>query len=452
MIPTASLNSSSFRLPRNRRGRIPFIRIPLFSITACLLLSFCFIAQLATAQTDSIPVFKDAIAANRTKTWNNIVKNIITKNLSLPLTESTEENWQDAFYAMEVLRYNQPWAEQKIKSAFDGVEKRSAGFQRALLECCYAMYPQSFTVPVERLWRSTGYSKIFAFCAEYLYQAKKITAQKIQTRTREFNFVLEHDSILNPLVKSKQIIADKARIAALKAVCEKTFLPGNVVLISFQRKNRDYPGMVLVRDTAGNFITDDSGKPFAITQLARSVSNLPFYLTNGNTPQGIFRMFGFDVSKSKAIGPTTNIQLTMPAETSPQFFLKDSSLTDTVWTEFLYKKLLPESLKNFLPLLQTYYASKAGRTEIIAHGTTVDPSYYNGATYYPYTPTQGCLCTKEIWSDIDGKRSVSDQQLLVDAVKKAGGANGYCVVIEIDDQQKPVSIEDILPYIKAGSK
>jgi hypothetical protein len=41
----------------------------------------------------------------------------------------------------------------------------------------------------------------------------------------------------------------------------------------------------------------------------------------------------------------------------------------------------------------------------------------------------------------------SDQQKLVDAVKKAGGADGYCIVIEIDDQQKPVSVNEILPYL-----
>jgi hypothetical protein len=206
--------------------------------------------------------------------------------------------------------------------------------------------------------------------------------------------------------------------------------------------------MVVVRDSEGNFVTGDSNKVFAVPQLARSVSNLPFYLTNGNTPQGIFRMFGFDISKSMAIGPTTNIQLTMPHETSPQFFLKDSAITDTVWTEALYQKILPESWKKYLPALESYYASKAGRTEIIAHGTTVDPEYYKGQLYYPYTPTQGCLCTKEIWSAADGRRIISDQQKLVDAVKKAGGPDGYVVVIEIDNQQKPVSLNDILPYLE----
>ena len=62
--------------------------------------------------------------------------------------------------------------------------------------------------------------------------------------------------------------------------------------------------------------------------------------------------------------------------------------------------------------------------------------------------THCCLCTKEIWSTADGSRLISDQQQLVDAVQKAGGPDGYVVVIEIDNQQKPVNLNDILPYLK----
>lgn len=400
------------------------------------------------AQTNAVPVYKGAVKASREKMYTNIVKNIITKNLFLPLSDSTEENWESAFDAIEVLRYTPYWISETANAAFDGIEKRSPAFQRALLEFCYAMYPDSFTAPVETLASTTGNSKIFALCTEYLYQAKKINTSSIATKTRMFQFMLEQDSILNPLVKSKWKLRDQDKIAALQEISNPNFFPGNVVLFSFQRKNRNYPGIVVVRDKAGNFITNDSGKIIALPQLARSVSNLPFYLTNGNTPQGVFRMFDFGQSKSMAIGPTTNIQLMMPLETSPQFFLKDSSITDTVWTEVLYQKILPESWKKYLPALETYYASKAGRTEIIAHGTTVDPEYYKGQSYYPHTPTQGCLCTKEIWSTADGSRLISDQQQLVDAVQKAGGPDGYVVVIEIDNQQKPVNLNDIWPYLK----
>ena len=204
----------------------------------------------------------------------------------------------------------------------------------------------------------------------------------------------------------------------------------------------------MIRDTAGNFIKDEYGGIFWVPQLARSISNLPGYLTNGNTPQGIFRMHGFDSSTTTFIGPTTNIQLTMPFETNILHFMMDSTITDSIWTEDWYKNLLPFNLKSYRPLFESFYAGKSGRTEIIAHGTTVDPEYYAGKLYYPQTPTMGCLCTKEIWSETDGRRLQSDQQRLVAALQKTGGANGYCVVIEIDDEEKPISIDDILSLLK----
>jgi hypothetical protein len=134
----------------------------------------------------------------------------------------------------------------------------------------------------------------------------------------------------------------------------------------------------------------------------------------------------------------------MPVELSLQKFFDDSTILDSVWTMDYYQKLIPEKLKDFLPLYNSYYSGLAGRSEIIAHGTTIDPEFYAEKPYYPLTPTDGCLCTKEIWN---GKRIESDQQKLVNGLLKAGGANGYCVVIELDDKNAPVTIKDVLPYL-----
>lgn len=437
--------------------------IPMGSITARLrwLLCLFFIAIHFTsaAQTETAPVFKDAIAANRSKTYTNIVKNIITKNLSLPLTDSTEENWQDAFYAMEVLQYKQPWVLEKIRLAFDSVEKRSVGFQRSLLELVYSNYPAQFKEAVYPITGKTTNAKIFAMAAAYILKADSSQLGPLYLiGLSRFPVLRMADSaktsiaILNTVEDIATNKPEKLTAKKLKQFFDASFLPGNTILYSIQRKNRNYPGIAIVRDSTGKYILDSSGTIFSVPQLARSITNLPGYLTNGNTPQGLFRMNGFAVSKSAAIGPTENIQLMMPFETSPPYFLKDSSIMDTVWTAALYERLLPEALKKYHPLLGTYYASACGRTEIIAHGTTVDPNFYKGQSYYPHTPTQGCLCTKEIWSEMDGRRTESNQQKLVNALKAAGGANGYCVVIEIDDQQKPVSIEEILPYVKAAIK
>ena len=445
--------------------RNPFKGIPLSIITAHVRFTFaimlCVITCNAAAQNDTIPIVKNTIKANRIKTYNNIINNSITKNLNLPLTDSTEENWEDAFYAMELINYKQPWVIEKIKIAFDGVGERSDGFKRALLELCYTNFKNNFAANAAVLLQKTENAKIFAMCAEYLFQSneKKNYLKKIFSGLSSKNQIFKKDVLSStiisqltyPIIELENNNNPKNKIP-FKILFDKNMLEGNIVLYSIQRKNRNYPGIVIVRDSAGNFITDSSGKIFSVQQLARSITNLPGYLTNGNTPQGTFRMNGFDVSRSNAIGPTENIQLMMPFETSPQYFLKDSTITDTAWTIGLYQQLLPKKLQNYQPLFSTYYASAIGRTEIIAHGTTVDPEYYKGQTYYPYTPTQGCLCTKEIWSDKDGKRIISDQQKLVAAVKKAGGANGYLIVIEIDDQQKPVSINEILPYLKTKNK
>jgi len=410
------------------------------------------------AQNDIVPYASFTTEQNRVRTYRSLVNNSINKNLSLPLTDSTEENWQDAFAAMELISYKSPWANERIRMAMNSMEKRSNGFQRAALELIYSLQNKEYTAQVYKLLTQTGNSKVFAMCAEYLMLYNNPSADKEITAIarNKLNAAKEKNdyaiivSLLNRLAnKASDQSSEAVNFASLFG---KDYLNGNVILFSIQRKNRNYPGLAVVRDATGNFITDESGNIFSVPQLARSMSNLPGYLTNGNTPQGIFRMDGFAVSRSSFIGPTENMQLTMPNETTAPYFIRDSTLTDSIFPYQLYADLLPEDLKNYQQLYESFQAGIAGRTEIIAHGTTVDPGYYTNQPYYPLTPTQGCLCTKEIWSKIDGKRTESDQQKLVNAIKAAGGANGYCIVIEIDDQQKPVSIHDILPFLKPENK
>jgi len=410
----------------------------------------------------SLPVFAqdvaiyapDAIKTNRTQQHRNIINNLINKNLSLQLTDSTEEFWQDAFYALELINYKSMWVDGRISMAFDSIEKRSTGFQRSLLELAYSNYKGKFVQAAEILMQRTRVPKIFAMAAEYYITSVKDpgawnkVVQYFSKRADKDDNVPVFYGLLTGLISG---YADKESVPWLIRNVS-TIVPRQVLLISFQRKNRNFPGIAIIRDGSGNYIKDETGNVFSVPQLARSMSNLPFYLSRGNTPQGLFRMTGFDVSKSMAIGPTANIQLVMPYETTPQYFLKDYSFTDTAWTEDVYKRLLPENLKEYMPLLESFYASKAGRTEIIAHGTTINPNYYLNNPFYPISPTEGCLCTKEIWSDIDGRRIESDQQKLVNALKAAGGANGYCVVIELDDKQEAITLEEIRPFLKGGEK
>ncbi|MEO8721209.1 MAG: hypothetical protein ABI372_08900 [Ginsengibacter sp.] len=405
--------------------------------------------QQVMAQYD-VPLYTSyTTEAARTRMNGRLIKNSINKNLSLPLSDSTEENWQEAFDAMGVMVYNTPFTESKIRFAFDDIGARSVSFQRALLELAYANYPSKFYLQTNVLLEETRDPKIFAMCAEYLIQhnkndsEKKILAQKLLEKFKDILYENPVLFMLGTRLQTNQVkTMQKGEI--LKELLEISFLPNQVVMYSFQRENRDYPGLVLIRNPGGNFIKNVDGTIFHIPQLARSISNLPGYLRNGNTPQGIFRMFGFGVSMSNFIGPTANVQMGMPVELSLQKFFDDNIILDTIWKMDYYQKLIPQKLKNYLPLYYSYYSGLAGRSEIIAHGTTLDPEFYSGKPFYPLTPTDGCLCTKEIWN---GKRLESDQQKLVNGLLKAGGANGYCVVIELDDKNAPVTINDLLPYL-----
>ncbi|MCB0709598.1 MAG: hypothetical protein KDC15_09450 [Chitinophagaceae bacterium] len=399
----------------------------------------------ALAQTDNTPVATFTTKQNRIKEYRNLLNNSIKKNLSLPLTDSTEEYWQDAFAAMELLQYHSPWIDGRVKFAFDSIAVRSDEFKRAFIELVYSNYPRQFVWQVAHLLKQTTNSRLFAMCSEYLLMndEKGTYKDSILKRIDEL-LLLKNDSTANPfftMLQNKILLTSKP--FPLSAITEASFLKNEIVLFSFQRKNRNYPGLAMVRKKNGEFLQDASGVYFSVPQLARSLSNMPGYISNGNTPQGIFKMTGFGKSSGNFIGPTENIQMVLPFE-------KSEDIPDSVTMRFGndYASLVPAACKDVYAFYEAWYAGLAGRTEIIAHGTTVNPAYYNNQPYYPLTPTQGCLCTKEIWSEVNGKRLISDQQKLVNALKNAGGAKGYCVVIEIDDAQKPVSLQDILPFLQ----
>ena len=421
------------------------MRTILFVIILSTQLSFKVVAQL---------YFKGSIKANREKTFRNLVQHTINKNLSYPLTDSTEENWQGAFNAMEVLKYQSLWINGRVDMMSEMMYDRSESFQRAALELLFANYPQKYYQPVKYLLMQTFNPKVFAMCATYIFSSSHAAEDVnfLLVKTKQQLQVSPGDPILEQLLY-QLLQSKKAPVTVdIQSLLQKNYLQGHVVLFSFQRKNRNFPGLVMVRDGSGNFMKDSSGKYFSVPQLARSINNLPGYLTNGNTPEGIFRMKGYDVSRSSFIGPTVNVQLTMPFEKDAKHFYADSAISDTTWNISYYRNLLPKPLKDYYPLYQSYYAGKAGRSEIIIHGTTVNPVYYKSESYYPLTPTMGCLTSKEIWNEQNGQRLESDQQQLINALIPAGGAQGYAIVINLDDEQRPVVLYDVIPLIEKANK
>lgn len=393
-----------------------------------------------------IVYYRETTRERREQTWNNITQNGIRRKLQSPLRGDTEQNYLDAFWAIALTGFHPPDIDSILERSISVWQERSPSFQVGLLELLHSRFPRRYDSAVIQLAHRTRNMRVFSAAIAYLPPDTRwlgVIQSKLSDTSMRFS---RRDSIL---IRYAQLRASGniKEFASLAPFKQRSWQPyQQPLVVSFQRHNRNYPGLVMVLDTSKNWMREADGRYFAVPQFARSVTNMPGIFTNGNTPQGLYRMKGFGVSASNFIGPTPNLQLTMPGETSPAKFTQ-KPITDTTWKLAYYVDLLPNEWKQVPGMQTSYWAGMLGRTEIIAHGTTLDPTWYKQEPYYPLTPTQGCLCCTELWSSVDGKRMFSDQRQLAKMVARAGGPDGYLLVIEIDDQPKAVTVAEVLSLL-----
>ncbi len=389
------------------------------------------------------------ITQNRNEFYKNLIDNTIITNLKRELSSETEKDWQGAFWGMGLANYTSEFTTLAIITGFEYFDSASVSFQRSLIETVYQLYPRSFISEVETVAENSNSPKIFAMCINYLIRNNSPNSNQTYLELMKSNFPKWHDEPILIMLNNKLTGRLNEELNARPSLTDILMHPiekGKGVIYSFQRKNRDYTGITVIKKANGSFYRDETGQLFSVPQMARSVSALPGYITNGNTPEGIFSIQGIAVSKNDFIGSTPNLQLVMPYETSPQKFFHNDDISDK-WNYEMYEMLLPNSWKEYLPIYESYYAGNAGRTEIISHGTTVNPEYYIGQPYYPNTPSLGCITALELWDGETGKCNFSNQLKFINAVTDAGISEGYFVLIVLDDNEMPVVIEEIMPDI-----
>ncbi len=375
----------------------------------------------------------------RVARYSYLLDTTIKQYLLDPLNEDNEGEWSEAFWGMELLQYKDDFTKQKLAVAWSKAIQLSDEFQKDLLEATFSLYVKEFKPQVLQLMHQTKSSGIFIRCAEYVLRADPVNGKATIATLIQQKFPADTSTGMQ-ILKSR--IAKKVQpLPPLKDIFNKDFLSGQTIIYSLQRSNRDYAGLVIIRQPDGSFLKDSSGNYFHTSQLARAITAYPFYITNGNTPQGILRFSGFDVSRLLFIGPTPNLQLQLPFEASTSAFFADSTL-NVLWSAALYASLLPASWKNYNGIYESFYAGKMGRSAVIMHGTTIDPEFYKAETYYPQTPSFGCLCSYEQWND-SGYRLNSNQQKIVDALNSIGSSSGYVVVIDLNDKKNKVDITEI---------
>ncbi|PKO17972.1 hypothetical protein CVU37_06470 [candidate division BRC1 bacterium HGW-BRC1-1] len=380
-----------------------------------------------------------------------------------PPSQENLKNWSGAMWAMRLLYRNTNETRRAMRRAFRTYGKLDSDFDREMLETVYATFPREFSREVERAAKVTTSPKQFAMAAHYLMRSMpRVDTRRelLQVMNRKFPDLQAKDDPTtgpHPILTMLRHDLTNSRVREiqkrppLEPLLSKDFLSSHTVIYSFQRLDRRQPGLALVRGGDGRFVRQPDGTLFNVPHLAMALDNLPGYLTNSNTPQGLFSVLGVDVTRNLFIGTTPFLHTAVPFEVPPDEFFHDAALKGSTWTLEMITSRLPDTTatakraawKDYFSIRETYYAGQAGRTEMLAHGTTADPEPYRGATYFPNTPSLGCMTAQELWSPADGRAMASDQLALVNAFLSTDAGQGFLIVVEIDNADRPVNLLDV---------
>jgi hypothetical protein len=405
-------------------------------------------------------------SASRARFMDDLLTTRIPAGWSAPLTSATEGAWSGAMWASKILDRRTPETRAALRAALRASRELDEDFRRSAMETAYALFPRGFEREMARIALDTTSPKHFAMATLYLARARSTRGTQrelLRTLYRKFPGLRADGSDPEPhpiLIMLERDLKgarrwDPRSRPPLVELFSREFLPGATVAYSLQRRDRRQPGIVVVRRPDGRFMRHQDGTLFQAMQLAISNSNLPGYITNGNSPQGILSVVGVDTTRNQFIGTTPFLETMVPFEAPPERFFHDPSRTGTSWTLEMYDSMLPgdsagKGWRDWAPVHEAYYAGKAGRSEMLTHGTTIDPEPWLGAPFYPNTPSLGCLTALEVWSGRDGRALLSDQIALVNAFVSAGGTTGFLVLVELDDEKRPVSLYDVLPDLLAA--
>ncbi len=428
-----------------------FIKMKLF-ITFFLL---CWFVD-GFAQYSKDLVQTNVVLNEKRKRFDDYLKNdLISKTFHEPLDSNNEYKYESACLAASQFMIKNEAVKAGFDTLFMHYDSLQFSTQRALLEAVYGLYPKEYATNINALFLKEKEPKLFAMQAVYLFQndsSGQQTKRLLKQMKTSFLFI---DTI--PVLQSLQgyLLNEQKQKHTTTPSLSSLFLYqkkiGRQMIYSLQRWNRNYPGLAIIQNEDGSFARDSLGKLLVFQQLARSASNLPYFITSGNTPQGIYSVQGTGISHNNLIGPTPNLQLLLPHENDDLFLHEKLDSSASFLQNYLL--LLPPDWRNYLPMQEALEAGTVGRTAIIAHGSTIDPEYFKNEPFYPLTPTLGCLCAKENWNIFTGKLNSSDQFDFINTyLTRTEDEAGYLIVINVDNKQAPVSREEVERWVNEFEK
>lgn len=208
-----------------------------------------------------------------------------------------------------------------------------------------------------------------------------------------------------------------------------------VSLFLLCRSNRKYPCLFVIKDIFGQLVREDDGSLWSLPALAKSAANKPSNVTNGETPMGVHILDSVmpEADQNLSFGEFRRVILNwLPANTEPaeKYFLPRSQILKSWWK-------------------QASIARDAKRVYLRIHGTGRINSNPN-SSYYPHTPTAGCISTRE---GNYPQLSYQDQRIVLDKLMEASqlapvfqneiNISGVLFVMNINHDNKRVSLKDL---------
>ena len=370
----------------------------------------------------------------------------INSIFSEELNSNRENEWINLFREIGLNYYGNDTVYKTIQKAVQYSQSASLKFKRSLVETILILYPNDFQEFIDIIHSKTEDPTLFAYAAHYKLQQNDSFSVRENLSSAIMKKFPNWENIPQLKFMNYYLTNKESKPPSLNELFKHSFMEGKTIIYSIHRKNRSYAGLTIIKKPDGTFVKGENDSIFYANQLALSVSGLPGYLSQGNTPQGIFSIVGFYVSPTASIGPTANVLTRIPFEVPTDLFYH-KEVNSTKWELEDYKRLLPESWKEYFPIYESFYAGKTGRRKIVMHGSVDDLIFYKDQRFYPLTPSKGCLTTKELWSEKTGKNIESDQSKLMNAFFSTGELEGFLVVVDINDKKSDITIEEILPFL-----
>lgn len=201
---------------------------------------------------------------------------------------NNEKSYKGAFWASELMLRTGDQAKKNLKYALTHFSIYSEDFKRSILQHIFTLYPTDFVRQTDSLILLELNEKRFAMMANYLIRQNIGSSENyIETMKQRFT-----DWEKNPILcgfateHSTQLAISKGQIEDLVAFRKANKEP---TIFVFVNKNRDLPGVAMIQNEQGEFLKENNDT-LRIRLLACSITNLSGYLTNGNTPEGVFSM------------------------------------------------------------------------------------------------------------------------------------------------------------------